>query len=402
MIYRAIAIAAVAATVAGAATAAEKFERPRAFKANLIPGIAARGQNYTIANPVTSDGFMRIYTVKTSYGDFQVIGDALMKARHFELAALNELEKVTNSEAFNKALAEAGISPLKFAGSLIVNPVGTLGNTLSGIGSLFGQIGSSAHNAGKIKEDPMAELTGVSRKKRELATKLGVDPYTDFPPLQAKLTQLAQAAATGGLLVSGAMMAIPGVGGIIVSNAATSDRLTTVARDLTPAQLLDRNRQKLVAMGVERNLAEVFLTNGNYTPLDGAVIVESLEAIDAADRDVFISRAASVNRRDAAYFMRTQAEMLAEYQEKTGAIRRFVPLGGFPFVQTDGGILGILPLDAVSWTKNTSKAMKDITQSLRRLPDHGKAELRITGQATPLAKQQLKALGWTVIDNTRT
>ncbi|MCL4712864.1 MAG: hypothetical protein KJZ73_16600 [Pseudorhodoplanes sp.] len=394
-------VAAACTALGASAQAAEKFEKPRSFPSNLIPGISAAGQNYTIASPVTSDGFMRIYRVKTPYGDFEVIGDALMRARQFELAALRELDQVTNSEAFNKALAEAGLSPIRFAGQLLVNPLGTVGNTLSGIGSLFGQIGSSAHNAGKVQGDPIADLTGASRRKRELAVKLGVDPYTDFPPLQDKLTQLSQAAATGGLLVSGALMAIPGVGGLIVSNASTSANLTNMARDSTPAQLLDIGRQKLAAMGVDAKLTEVFLTNRNYTPLDAAIIVTSLEAIPVAGRDVFISRAASVGRRDAAFFMRRQAELLAEYQEKTGVITGFVPLGGFPFTLTRSGVMGFLPLDALSWTENTGRAMRDITDSMKRLGRAGKAELRITGQATPLAKQQLKALGWTVVDSSR-
>jgi hypothetical protein len=54
------AVAAPAMLVAFAALAAD-FEKPRSFQANLIPGISAGSQNYTIKNPVTSDGFMRIY-----------------------------------------------------------------------------------------------------------------------------------------------------------------------------------------------------------------------------------------------------------------------------------------------------------------------------------------------------
>jgi hypothetical protein len=45
--------------------------------------------------------------------------------------------------------------------------------------------------------------------------------------------------------------------------------------------------------------------------------------------------------------------------------------------------------------------MQDITDSMRRASPGGKPEMRITGQATPLAKQKLQALGWTVTDNTK-
>ena len=394
------ALAAPAMLVACAALAAD-FEKPRSFQANLIPGISAGGQNYTIKNPVTSDGFMRIYVFTTAWGEFSAIGDGLMRQRQRELAALGQLQQVTESDSFNRALAEAGLSPIKFAGDLVVNPVATLGNTLSGIGSLFGQVGSSAHNAGKYESDPMADLTGASRRKRELAIKLGVDPYTDFPPLQQRLTQLSAAAATGGLVVSGALMAIPGVGGIIVSNTATGASLGDVARDNTPAQLLDLNRPKLLAMGVDRDLAEQFLLNRNYTPVDATAIVGFLEEVQVPGREVFIARAASVGRRDAAFFMRRQAELLADYQRQIGAITSFVPLGGFPFVTTANGVAGLLPLDALSWTQGSDRAMRDITASLRRMGRPGRAEMRINGQATPLARQKLKELGWVLVENTK-
>ena len=394
-------VLAAPAMLAACAAVAAEFEPPRSFQANQIPGISAGGQNYTIKNPVTSDGFMRIYVFTTQWGEFSAIGDGLMRTRQFELAALAQLQKVTESDSFNRALAEAGLSPIKFAGELIVNPLGTLGNTMSGIGSLFGQIGSGAHNAGKVDSDPMADLTGASRKKRELAIKLGVDPYTDFPPLQQQLTKLSAAAATGGLLVSGALMAIPGVGGIIVSNTATSANLGNAARDNTPAQLMDINRPKLQAMGVDPQLAETFLTNRNYSPLDATAIVSLLTEIQCEGRNAFFARAATVGRRDAAFFMRRQAEMLADYQNRNKTIAGLIPLGGFPFAVTSGGVIGLLPLDALSWTAATDKAMRDITDSLKRSGRGGRAEMRITGQATPLARQKLKALGWTVTENTK-
>jgi hypothetical protein len=393
------AVLASALLAAGAAHA--QYEQPRSFAANQIPGIAAGNQNYSLKSPVTSDGFMRIYVFTTKWGEFSAIGDGLMRQRQFELAAMRELEKVTTSDSFNKALADAGMSPIKYAGDLIVNPLGTLGGTLSGIGSLFGQVGSSAHNAGKVESDPVADLTGASRRKRELAVKLGVDPYTDFAPLQQQLTQLSAAAATGGLVVSGALMAIPGVGGIIVSNTATSANLGNAARDNTPAQLLDINRPKLLAMGIDRALAENFLLNKNYTPVDATFIVEALEEVQAEGRSAFFARAATVNRRDAATFMRRQANMMADYQRKNRTIAALIPLGGFPFAVTSGGVIGLLPLDALSWTQGTERAMRDITDALKRSGRGGRAEMRITGQATPLAKEKLKALGWNVIENTK-
>jgi hypothetical protein len=398
-----LAAAAVALAASTAALHAQGFERATSFDPARIPGIRVSGPNYVINNPVTSDGFMRIYVLKTSYGDFTVIGDALMRTRLVELAALVELDRLTDSESFNKSLTEAGLAPIKYAGDLVTNPGQTLSNTFSGVGSLFGQVGSGLGNLGKTQDDTMQGLLGVNKKRRELAAHLGVDPYTDFPPLATKMTQLSQAAATGGLVVSAALMAIPGVGGIIVANVATTAKVTGLARDLTAAQLMDLNRRKLAEMAVNTNVAETLLTNRSFSPLDVTAIVACLESMSSAqNRGEFVARAASVHRHDAAFFMRRHAELLADYHAKTGSLTGFVTFGGYPFNTTrTGGVLGILPIDALSWTDNTARSMRDIVNQSRSAGFAGKAEMRITGQATALAKQQLQGMGWTVTDNFR-
>lgn len=401
---RRIAIASVMAGLLGSLSitgaVAQNLERPPSFDPARIAGIVPVAEIYTIAKPVQSDGFMRIYSVKSSYGDFVVISDQLMRVRQVELAALAALQRVSSSEQFNKALVDAGLSPVKYAGDLITKPGETISNTLSGIGSLFGQIGSSMNNAGKSPDDPMQSLLGVTKKKRELAIHLGVDPYTDYEPLQVKLTQLSEAAAAGGLVVTGALMAIPGVGGIVASNVYTSGNLATLARDLSAAQLMDLNRRKLAAMGVEANVAETLLTNRSFTPLDTTAIVSALDSMSAVqNRSAFVGRAASVHRHDAAFFMRQQAELTGEYYAKTGGIVSFVTLGGYPFaVARNGGIVGILPINALSWSANTAQSMKEIVDGAKR-GGYTTAEMRITGQATTLAKQQLQSLGWKVVEN---
>ena len=57
---------------------AQGFERPPSFAAAKIPGIRPSGDNYTIKNPVRSDGLLRIYGLTTPYGDITVHGDHLM------------------------------------------------------------------------------------------------------------------------------------------------------------------------------------------------------------------------------------------------------------------------------------------------------------------------------------
>jgi hypothetical protein len=388
---------------------AQTVEQPPSFNAAQIPGIKRVGENYTIRNPVRSDGILRVYVLATPYGDIKVQGDEMLRMRINELRALALLEKVSNSETFGKAMAEAGLSPLKFAGNMIINPVGTVQNTFSGVGNFFGRMSSGMANAGKTQDDALSSLLGVTDQRRQIATAYGVDPYTDLPPLNEKLQQLSQAAATGGLVVTGAMMAIPGGAGIIVSNLSTANKLNDlgldeIARNYTASQILDLNRDILEKkMGIEPALAESFLANRNYTPIDATALVAALDSLHGVQhRELFVARAAAANGRAIAYVMRRTAEFLADDYRRHGGYVRFVSLADFPYVQTrDGRLMALLPIDAFSWTRETAVGFIAVSNARKAIAPQSRGELRILGMATAMAKREMKARGWAVLEHQR-
>ena len=388
---------------------AQPFEPPPSFVIGKIAGFWPSGDNYTIKDPVLSDGLLRSYTLATPYGEFVVHGDQMLRMRINELAVLYELEKIANSESYGKALLDAGLSPLKYTGRLITDPKKTVGDTMSGIGTMVGRISSDIANIGKTPGDPISGLLGVTDQKRKLATKFGVDPYTDFEPLDARLSRLSEAAAAGGLTVSAAMLAVPvGTVGLIVSNISTASsiegvRIDELARDRTAAQIFDLNRQRLRAMGAENELVEKLIDNRNYTPIDMAVLVAALDNMPGVEgRTLFLERAAQIDTRPIAYFMRRHAEMVKNHQSRGGGFARFVLLGGYPFnVARDGRIVGVMPIDALSWTETTSAMLRGSAADARKVSATGQVELRITGTATPMAKRELQALGWRVVENAR-
>ena len=80
-------------------------------------------------------------------------------------------------------------------------------------------------------------------------------------------------------------------------------------------------------------------------------------------------------------------------------ITGFVAIAGVPMPMAttrNNGLLGIFPLDALSWTTDTSRAITAITQAARAQGITGPLNLIITGTATPLAQKQLAKLGWSV------
>jgi len=382
---------------------AQTVENPPTFDAGHIAGIQPAGSNYTIQNPVRSDGMLRVYNLTTPYGKFLVRGDAMMRMRINELKALAALQKVSNSDTFGKALVQAGLSPVKYTGKLITNPVGTVKGTLSGVGAFFDRLAAGAAAQGQTPDKPMQSLLGVTDARRKLAARYGVDPYTDFPPLDAVLKRLAEASTAGGLVVTGALMAVPGAAGVIVSNLSTANKLNDVAidqlaRDYTAAQILALNRKRLLAMKVPTPVIDKLLANRDFTPIDMAAMVAALDSMkQVRDREIFAARAANAHPRYVAYFVRRQAELLANaYHHRAGYVR-FVSLGGDPVVLDHRGRLEMVaPIDALSWTKDSSASLGRMAAAAKRVAPKRHGEVHITGMATKLAKRELKKRGWTV------
>jgi len=386
-----------------AAASAQQIESPPTFNASKIAGIQPVGSNYTIENPVRSDGMLRVYNLTTPYGKFPVRGDAMMRMRINELKALAALQKVSNSDTFGKALVQAGLSPVKYTGKLITNPVGTVKGTLSGVGAFFNRLAAGAAAQGNTPDKPVASLLGVTDARRKLAARYGVDPYTDFPPLDAALKRLAEASTAGGLVVTGALMAVPGAAGIVVSNLSTANKLNDVAidqlaRNYTAAQILALNRKRLLAMKVPLPVIDKLLANHDFTPIDMVAMVAALDSMKRVrDRDIFAARAAEAHPRYVAYFVRRQAELLADgYHHRAGYVR-FLSLAGDPVVLDRRGRLEMVaPIDALSWTKDSSASLSKMAAAAKRAAPKRHGELHITGQATKLAQRSLKKLGWTV------
>jgi hypothetical protein len=401
--------AALAATIAATLpAAAQQYENPPSFNVAKLPGIKLAGDNYTVNNPARSDGLLRLYRVTTAQGEISVHGDEMLRMRLHELAALHELDKINNSEAYGKALAEAGLSPLKYTGRFIANPGKTVSETFTGLGNMFGRIASGMANAGRAPGNPLAGLLGVTEQRRKLAAEFGVDPYTDYEPLDFRLARLSEAAAAGGLTISGALIAVPGAAGIVVSNLHTASslqgiKIEALARDYTAAQIFDLNRGRMNAMGADPALIESLLGNRNYTPIDMAAIVGALDGMNGVeDRALFLERAAAIDNRAIAYFMRRHAELLAAHHARAAKFSRFVSLGGYPFAVTrQGRIVSVMPIDALAWTQSAGGALRESAADARRIVASGQVELRITGTATALAKRQLQGLGWKLVEHAK-
>jgi len=378
-----------------AVTAASALETPKPVGSEVFLGPTVIGPNYKVEPLAQSDGMMRLFVVKSSYGEFRFDGVEFTKMRLRELDAANALDRMSQSDEFAKAFGNAAIAPLKFGANLITDPGKTIQNSLSGVANMFDRINAGMNNSGADRDSIVDSLLGVSDTQREHAVELGVDPYTDFPPLADRLKQVASAMASGGLPVKAGIALIPGGVGIAVSSVAGADNVSGTLRDKTAAQVIQESRDMLRSLGVPDASVDTLVNNRNYTPADLLIMSKALTRLHAQNTAVFIDRISSAKTRDFAFYERRHAELMAARSAELGGIVSFETILGHPVtVVRNGTIVAVFPFDGLYWTKIAQQTFDAGTAELRRLHPGAHPVFVTTGPVSKMATAEITKLGW--------
>ena len=76
--------------------------------ADIVAPDLLRGPHYQMGPTVSTFAFMNHYSVTSDYGPFTAPSDARLRRLIREIAAIAELQKIHQSDAFAKATVEAG------------------------------------------------------------------------------------------------------------------------------------------------------------------------------------------------------------------------------------------------------------------------------------------------------
>ena len=386
-------------------------ETPPNSSAKAIWGSRAQGKTWRIAEAVENDGLYRKYVLETPEGKFAITGDALMAVRLHETALYEQLSGDTGFEHFLGSFGSSVIAPLKFGGQLITSPLETVKQSADGVGNFFDSVSSASENKDSDRGSFMGGVLGTDRARRELASQGQVDPYTDFPPLAKRLQELAAARGVGSLSMSGAMMAIPGGAAIpsltasttrtvvfSASSVGTAQAMQDALRSKTAGQIMRDSRAKLALLAPDSEHVDALLDNKNYTPLDLLIIATAIERVGAKDSALFIAQSAEAQDRSSAFFYRQKAEMYAGLRSAF-AFDRFIVRQGFLLVELkDKRYLLATPADHFFWTqKNRDEFLalgSDLSPAPKGVPPRKDKVLVITGDYSPMARNELAAASW--------
>lgn len=395
------AVVLLAASTAGAAGYEAYGPRP---VRDVLTASEIKGPYHRVNDPVVAYGYRDSFTVSSNFGEFQVAGDGALRKLLHEIAAIAELEKQKKSSSFVKGVGNAAKAPFQLTKSLIQHPVDTVTGVPKGVWQLTENAGTAVSNVKDPTEDSRtAQVLKMSSFKREIAAKLGVDPYSSNKVLQKELNSLAWAQTVGDWSVSFALAPLSGAAPTIVSTMRMTNSVNNALKEEPPARLRIMNDQKLAQAGVPEDLRKRYLDHPAFSPRHDTILAEALAGIGAVQGVPTIVEAALAAEDEAdANFYTQLAQILRGYHEGKSPLAQIAIVDGvFTARATDGSLLVPLPVDRVVWTANADAISQRLVAS-RASGATGTLDVWMTGTASPRARTELEKRGFAVSERIAT
>ena len=386
--------------------AQDAYEQPPTLSAAAIlkPEFAA-GAGFTTRDSVPTYGGRNGYMIDSDAGAFEADGNVMLVRRVREIAAIAKLREVSRTDEFKNALKSAAASPLLAAKGLIENPVSTVTGVPKGLWKFMNRAGQGlkekvdGRERSQYEDSNAAQLIGFSKAKRDVALKLGVDPYSSNETLQRELNGVSWAAYAGKMTFTLATAPVGGAAGLALTATGVSSTFESAIRDQSPGDLRLASLQRLLAMGCSRADADAFLSNVAYAPSVQTALVLHLDAMTGvANRPAFIQLATSQSEveGDAQFFAQT-ARLLCELHTNGRTLARIDTIGGLPVaVGADGTLIVALEWDQAAWTPNAANFVGQLKAATFGGTAPSGIVIALSGDATPMAQQQIKAAGITL------
>jgi hypothetical protein len=371
--------------------------------AQFVPNDLMAGANHKVQPTAVNDGFVNTYDLSTEWGDVKASSDYRLRVRIQEANALKALDDMSRAGIFGDALVNGALAPVEAAVDLVTSPVDTISGAAEGVGRWFGNMADSITSDDPHQEGAVSAAVGWAQTKRAFAVELGVDPYTDWEPLQEALASVARAAFAGGITAKAAMgMATEGTAlELPVLALGLTSTMKKKLVDNPPERLAELHREDLAGLGISEAAIEPFLDNHHYSPMEKLQFVEALTRMKGTEGlEILVVHASSAPDKLVARFMQQQAEMVAKFVEKSPS--SVLLAKKMPLLKTqDGRVVGIFPLDYVIWTQRLATIMQDLTPQIDGEAEASGREMWFEGVVSPETREGMKVNGWTVKEKTQ-
>jgi len=354
-----------------------------------------QGANFLVRDPVPTSSGLNHYTIDSDFGVFEANGNQMLMRRVAEINAIAKLEAMSQTKEFTSAAKQAAETPLNVANDLVTDPVSTISSVPQGIWGFLNQAGQAVKEAAQGREQGAGEgnaiqnASGFSKTKRDLALKLGVDPYSNNEVFQKELNKVAWPAFLGKFTVNLGMAAVTGGAGMALSAANWTATLQDSLRDKSPTELRLMNLGKLQNMGIRRSDCDAFLNNSAISPTTQTIIVAAIGQLgNIPGQAEFIRQATNSQNEQQALAFQLSAQLMANLNANA-PVARITHLNGLTLCQTsDGTVVVPIQWDYAAWTPAADQFITALKAKKFSAPAAAYTVM-ITGIASPLANEAL-------------
>src|ERR1700726_3753148 len=129
-----------------------QFEQPPVVDiGQLLSPDLQSGPGYQVGQQVATNGAMGQYTItgnaevfKDDAGTYQIESLDLLKIRLSEVPAIAQLDNMSTTDVFAKALASSAVRPVTAAANMVIHPMDTITGLPGGVGDWFDRVSLSA------------------------------------------------------------------------------------------------------------------------------------------------------------------------------------------------------------------------------------------------------------------
>lgn len=406
--------------------------------ASLVEPALLSGPGFNVDTRVELRGYMARFTLDTPFGPLHADSVEILAEREAELPALDALDRVTRSQAFLRAAGDKFAATGRALAQVVMHPIDSVLGLPAGVARYFGdrlkKYGAQAQSLsdrtvrtlgthgnphppdagpltdararaddkaarpekhwytrlGKEAERELKRQIKFNQVKRELAQRLGIDPYTANPLVQERLSSLAWVGSSGNFGAGAALGTVGGVGATVLSNGG---QINDLVWKLSPDDLRERNRERLRAYCRDELLIRQFLRRGAFSPTLQTGLVDALDALQPdSGGDALLELGMTANSELEARFLVNALRLTAAHlgaRAGGGALRSIG--AGLAYATTDGELILPLPVDRLSWTV-------EVQQFLDRADFRAvDKSVLIAGDTSALARRGLTERGWSIL-----
>jgi hypothetical protein len=394
------------------------YEGPATLKASeLLPPTLRKGAHFQVQEEVPTTGYFHDFSLTSDYGAMEAEGRSLLVMRVHEVGALTNLHEISKSEVFLKAAGNSVLNVGKGVASAVKDPEATakgVGGGLKRFGTNLGRKAkrgadsasdavqgdeqTPSSEAEKSTESKAADagagaaksVLGVNAAMRRWAQKLQVDPYTSNAVLRKALEDVAQIDAAGGIAAK-VVVPIPGVIGATASVGG-------LVWGKDPEALLKMNEQRVAELGTDAKQAKEFFKNKAFALGYQTRFIAALHAVKVAGCGSYVDTAEAVENERQVVFFTESAELLQRFHAKTPVKAILADSRAVVAKTGDGRAVILLAVDYVRWSEGFEKSLKEILARAKGELGAAAVALHLTGRASPGAKQALKSLGVSLVE----